>query len=101
MIGCWNTHTYDLAFEGIKEKSCAKYKKAWKQFQDNHGEAFEEFETRIQTEEEFLSYYLQNDEGYSSLTMWTQELSKIMKKLFRCSGFNSHVVLYSCIQLIV
>ena len=50
-------YTDDLVFEGIKEKSRAKYKKAWNQFQDYHGEAREEFETRMPTEEEFLSYF--------------------------------------------
>ena len=66
-------YTDDLVFEGIKEKSRAKYKKAWNQFQDYHGEAREEFETRMPTEEEFLSYFkhLWNDQGYSSSTMWT------------------------------
>ena len=37
----------DLVFEGIKGKSRAKYKKAWKQFQYYHGETREELRALI------------------------------------------------------
>ena len=68
-----NILSNELVFEGIKEKSRAKYKKAWEQFLEYHRDAREEFENRMPTEDEFLLYFrhLRLEEGYSSSTMWT------------------------------
>ena len=48
-------HSNDSVFEGIKEKSRSKYKKAWEQFLDYHNDVRQDFENRMPTEEEFLS----------------------------------------------
>ena len=65
-------HDDNTAVEGIKEKSRPAYIKAWAKFrlfQENSVE----FETRIPTEQEFLTYFrhLRTEKGMASSTMWT------------------------------
>ena len=58
--------------ESIKQKSRLLYGKAWIRFR-NHFKCSDEFESRMPTEEEFLSYFgfLRKEKQHSSSSLWT------------------------------
>ena len=60
------------ATKSIKQKSRTTYERAWMRFR-NHFKCSDEFESRMPTEEEFLSYFgfLRREKQHSSSSLWT------------------------------
>ena len=60
------------ATKSIKQKSRTTYERAWMRFR-NHFKCSDEFESRMPTEEEFLSYFgfLRKEKQHSSSSLWT------------------------------